>query len=188
MKGVNTELGLKAEWLQRRLLTTVAVFDAKQRGLATEAGFDPVAQQSYYEPRDVKSRGFEFEATGRVGAHTNLTAGFTRMELTGPAGNDIYEWIPRTIVSLRADTRLPGLARLKLGAGLRWQSDIFKTGAVRQDSYLLVNSFAAYELTKAATVRLNLDNLTDEKYLRTVQYGAIYGAPRQFSLALEYKL
>lgn len=188
MKGVNTEVGLKAEWLNRRLLTTVAVFDAKQKGLATEAGFDPVAQQSYYAPKDVHSRGVEFEATGRVAANTNLTAGFTRMELTGPDGNDIYEWVPRTIVSLRADTRLPALPKLKFGAGLRWQSDIFKVGAVRQDSYLLVNSFAAYELTPAATVRLNIDNLTDQKYLRTVQFGAIYGAPRQFSLALEYKL
>jgi len=188
MKGVNAEVGLKAEWLQRRLLTTVAVFDARQKGLATEAGFDPVAQQSYYEPKDVKSRGFELEVTGRVGPHTNLTAGFTRMELTGPDGSDIYEWVPRTIVSLRADTRLPGLPKLKFGAGLRWQSDIVKNGGARQDAYLLVNSFAAYELTRDATVRLNVDNLTDEKYLRTVQYGAIYGAPRQFSVSFEYKL
>ncbi|MFT3828458.1 MAG: TonB-dependent siderophore receptor [Opitutaceae bacterium] len=188
MKGVNAELGLKAEWLERRLLTTVAIFDAKQTGLATEAGFDPVAQQSYYEPKDVKSRGFELEVSGRVGAHTGVTVGFTRMELTGPGGADIYEWVPRTVISLRADTRLPGLPKLKLGAGLRWQSDIFKTGAARQDSYLLVNSFAAYDLTPSITVRLNVDNVTDEKFLRTVQYGAIYGAPRQFSLSLEYKL
>jgi len=188
MKGVNAEVGLKAEWLNRRLLTTVALFDAKQKGLATEAGFDPVAQQSYYAPKDVHSRGFEFEATGRVASNTNVTAGFTRMELTGPDGNDIYEWVPRTIVSLRADTRLPQLPTLKLGAGLRWQSDIFKASGARQDAYLLINAFAAYELTKRATVRLNVDNVTDEKYLRTVQYGAIYGAPRQFSLALDYKL
>lgn len=188
MKGVNAEIGLKAEWLNRRLLTTVALFDAKQKGLATEAGFDPVAQQSYYAPKDVHSRGFEMEATGRVASNTNLTAGFTRMQLTGPDGADIYEWVPRTIVSLRADTRLPALPKLKLGAGLRWQSDIFKAGGARQDAYLLVNSFAAYELTKRATARLNVDNVTDEKYLRTVQYGAIYGTPRQFSLAFEYKL
>jgi TonB-dependent siderophore receptor len=188
MKGVNAELGVKAEWLDRRLLTTVAIFDAKQKGLATEAGFDPVAQQSYYEPKDVHSRGFEFEVTGRLAANTNLTAGFTRMELTGPDGNDIYEWIPRTIVSLRADTRLPALPKLKFGAGVRWQSDSFKENGARQDAYLIVNVFAAYELTKNATLRLNVDNLTDEKYLRTVQFGAIYGAPRQFSVALEYKL
>lgn len=188
MKGVNTEVGLKAEWLKRRLLTTAAVFDAKQIGLATEDGFDAVAQSYYYAPKDVKSRGFELEVTGRVSPHTNLTAGFTRLNLTGPDGNDIYEWVPRTIFSLRADTRLPVLPKLKLGAALRWQSDVFKKLAVRQDSYLIVNSFAAYELTDAATVRVNIDNLTDKKYLRTVQYGAIYGAPRQFSLTLEYKL
>jgi outer membrane receptor for ferric coprogen and ferric-rhodotorulic acid len=188
MKGVNVELGLKAEWFQRHLLTTVAVFDAKQVGLATEDGFDPIAQRSYYAPKDVKSRGFELEVTGRVGPNTNLTAGFTHLNLTGPDGKEIYEWVPRTIVSLRADTNLFSLTKLKFGASLRWQSDIFKTGAVRQDAYLLVNSFAAYALTKAATVRLNIDNLTDRKYLRTVQYGAIYGAPRQFSLTLEYKL
>ncbi len=188
MKGVNFEVGLKAEWLNRRLLTTVAWFDAEQRGLATEAGFDPVAQQSYYEPKDVQSRGFEFEATGRLGEYTHLTAGFTRMDLTGPDGNDIYEWIPRTIVSLRAATRLPALPQLKFGAGLRWQSDIEKNGGARQDAYLLVDAFAAYELSQVATVRLNIDNLTDEKYLRTVQFGAIYGAPRQFSIAFDYKL
>ncbi|MFT3866949.1 MAG: TonB-dependent siderophore receptor [Nibricoccus sp.] len=188
MKGVNAEVGLKAEWLKRRLLTTVAVFDAKQIGLATEDGFDPVAQQSYYAPKDVKSRGLEFEVTGRVGPHTNLTAGFTRLKLTGPDGNDIYEWVPRTIVSLRADTRLPFLPKLKFGAALRWQSDVFKKLAVRQDSYAIINTFAAYELTDAATLRLNVDNLADKKYLRTVQFGAIYGAPRQFSLTLEYKL
>lgn len=188
MKGVNAEIGLKAEWLNRRLLTTVALFDARQKGLATIDGFDAVAQSYYYAPREVHSRGFELEATGRVASNTNLTASFTRMELTGPDGADIYEWVPRTIVSLRADTRLPSLPKLKLGAGLRWQSDIFKAGGARQDAYLLVNGFAAYELTKRATVRLNVDNVTDEKYLRTVQYGAIYGAPRQFSLALDYKL
>ncbi|WP_221030725.1 TonB-dependent siderophore receptor [Actomonas aquatica] len=187
MKGVNFEVGLKAEWLNRRLLTTAAYFDAEQQGLATEAGFDPVAQQSYYEPRDVRSRGFEFEATGRIGERTHLTAGITRMELTGPDGNDIYEWIPRTIVSLRADTRLAALPQLKFGAGLRWQSDVSRDGGARQDSYLLVNAFAAYELNRKATVRLNVDNVTDEKYLRTVQYGAIYGAPRQFSVAFDYK-
>ncbi len=188
MKGVNTELGLKAEWLDRRLLTTVAVFNAEQKGIATEAGTDPVTLQIYYEPKDVKSRGFEFEATGRIGANTNLTVGFTRMELTGPDGADIYEWVPRTIVSARADTRMPGLPKLKFGAGVRWQSDVFKNGAARQDSYLLVNAFASYQLTDAATVRLNVDNLTDEKYLRTVQFGAIYGAPRQYSVSVEYKL
>ncbi len=188
MKGVNAELGVKAEWLDRKLLTTFALFSAEQRGLATEAGFDPVAQQSYYEPRDVKARGFEIEASGRVGADTKLTAGFTTMKLTGPDGNDIYEWIPRRTLKLLADTRIAALPKLRVGSGLRWQSAVSKMAGASQDAYVLVDAFAAYELTDKATLRLNIKNLADKKYLRSVTYGAIYGAPRTAALTLEYKL
>lgn len=188
MKGVNAEVGVKAEWLGRKLLTTFALFSAEQRGLATEAGFDPVAQQSYYEPKDVKARGFEIEASGRIGADTKLTAGFTSMKLTGPDGNDIYEWIPRRTLKLLADTRIAALPRLRVGSGLRWQSAVSKMAGAQQDAYVLVDAFAAYELTDKATLRLNVKNLADKKYLRTVTYGAIYGAPRTAALTLEYKL
>ena len=188
MKGVNTEVGVKAEWLDRKLLTTFAVFSAEQKGLATEAGFDPVAQASYYEPRDVKTRGFEIEATGRVSADTKLTAGFTSMKLTGPDGNDIYEWIPRRTLKLLADTRVAALPKLRVGSGLRWQSAVSKIAGANQDAYVLVDAFAAYELTDKATLRLNVKNLLDKKYIRSVTYGAIYGAPRTAALTLEYKL
>lgn len=188
MKGVNTEVGVKAEWLDRKLLTTFAVFSAEQKGLATEAGFDPVAQASYYEPRDVKTRGFEIEATGRIGADTKLTAGFTSMKLTGPDGNDIYEWTPRRTLKLLADTRVGALPKLRVGSGLRWQSAVSKMAGASQDAYVLVDAFAAYELTDKATLRLNVKNLLDKKYIRSVTYGAIYGAPRTAALTLEYKL
>lgn len=188
MKGVNAELGVKAEWLQRQLLTTFAVFGAEQKGLATVAGFDPVGQQNWYEPKDVTSRGFEIEATGRIGASTNLTAGFTRLKLTGPDGNDIYEWVPRRTLNLRIDSRVPAIEKLRLGLGARWQSDVSKIGGAEQDSYVFADAFAALELTDAATLRFNVRNLTDKKYLRTVQFGAIYGAPRNFGVSLEYRL
>ncbi len=188
MKGVNAEVGVKAEWLDRKLLTTFAVFRAQQKGLATIAGFDPVAQQSFYEPKDVTSRGFEVEASGRVAADTRLSVGYTQIGLTGPDGNDIYEWVPRRTLKAVVDGRVPMLPKLKLGAAARWQSDIAKLGGARQDAYLVANGFAAYELTDAATLRLNVDNVFDKKYVRSVQYGAIYGAPRTASISLEYRL
>jgi outer membrane receptor for ferric coprogen and ferric-rhodotorulic acid len=187
MKGVNTEVGIKAEWLNRKLLTTFAVFSAKQKGLATIAGFDPVSQSNYYEPKDVTSRGFEMEATGRISADTQVTVGFTSLRLTGPDGNDIYEWVPRRTLKLRADTRVPMLPQLRVGAAVRWQSDVSKSAGARQDAYAVADAFAAYELTKKATLRLNINNLFDKKYLRTVEYGAIYGAPRSALLSLDYK-
>lgn len=188
MKGINAEVGVKAEWLDRKLLTTFAVFTAEQKGLATQAGFDAVRQQYYFEPKDVKAQGFEIEATGRVGPDTKLTAGFTSMKLTGPDGKDIYEWVPRRTLKLRGDTRVSMLPQLRVGSGLRWQSDVSKLNGASQDAYVLLDAFAAYELSDKATLRLNINNLLDKKFLRTVQYGAIYGAPRTAALTLEYKL
>lgn len=188
MKGVNLELGVKAEWLNRQLLTTFAVFGAEQKGLATIAGFDPVAQQNWYEPKDVKSRGFELEVTGRLDQATKLSVGYTQLKLTGPDGKDIYEWVPRQTLKLLAESRLPMLPQLTLGGAARWQSDVAKAAGARQAAFAVANAFAAYRISDAATVRLNVDNLFDKKYLRTVQYGAIYGAPRTASISLQYQL
>src|SRR5690606_38857805 len=103
-------------------------------------------------------------------------------------GNKIYEWVPRRTLKVRTDTRIAALPQLRVGAGVRWQSDVAKDGGAWQDSHALVDAFASYELSPAATLRLNAYNLTNKKYLRSVQYGAIYGAPRTVAVTLDYKL
>ncbi|MET0335769.1 MAG: TonB-dependent receptor, partial [Rhizobacter sp.] len=134
MKGVNTEVGVKAEWLDRKLLTTFAVFQAEQQGLAVIGGL--IGGFYWYEPKDVKSRGFELEVTGRLSADTKLTVGYTQLKLTGVDGAETSQWVPRRTMNLRADTRVPFLTGLRLGVGARWQSDVFRVGGARQDSYL----------------------------------------------------
>jgi outer-membrane receptor for ferric coprogen and ferric-rhodotorulic acid len=186
VKGVNAEIGVKAEWLNRSLLTTFAAFTAKQGGLATYAGLT-TSGTYWYEPKDVKSRGFEFEATGRVGKDTRVTLGYTQLRLTGPDGNDIYEWVPRNTLNFRVDSRIPMLPALRLGAGGRWQSDVSKVGSAKQESYLVVNAFAAYELGEAVTLRLNVNNLFDKKYVGGLAYGAIYGVPRNGLLSVDLR-
>jgi outer membrane receptor for ferric coprogen and ferric-rhodotorulic acid len=187
MKGVNREAGLKADWLDKRLLTTAAVFSAKQEGLATYEGLTG-AGQYYYMPKDVKSTGFEFEATGKIGRDANLALGFTRIKLTGPDGNDIYEWVPRTQVKARFDSSLPGLPALRLGLSTRWNSDVRKSGGARQDAYFVSDAFARYQITPAMSARLNVNNLFNQKYVTGIAYGAIYGEPRSAYLTLDYKL
>ena len=139
-----------------------------------------------YEPRDVKSRGVEFEATGRVGKDSKLTLGLTRLKLTGPDGADIYEWVPRTTANLRYDTLV--MPKWRAGFSARWQSEASKNPGARQGAYLLAHAFAAYEFSPAATLRLNVDNLFDKKYVGGLAYGAIYGAPRNAAIPLDYKL
>ncbi|MBT9494011.1 MAG: TonB-dependent siderophore receptor [Paucibacter sp.] len=195
MKGVNTEIGVKAEWLNKSLLSTFALFTAKQQGLATLAGkitdvptTDPLYNQEWYEGKDVDSKGLEIELSGRISKDTRLTLGFTRLILTGADGKDTSEWVPRNTVNFRVDSRMPMLPALRLGVGGRWQADVYKVGSAKQDAYLVANAFAAYELTQAATLRLNVNNLFDKKYIGGLVYGAMYGAPRNFAVTLDYKL
>jgi len=192
MKGVNQELGVKAEWLNKQLLTTLAVFRAEQHGLATLAGQARDTDNSlvdYYEGRDVKSKGIELEATGRIGKDTKLTLGATRISLKGSDGADTYEWIPRTTLNFMLDTRLLALPQLQLGIAGRWQSDASnKANGIRQDAYVLANAFASYDLNDRTTVRLNVNNLFDKKAIRGIAFGAIYSAPRNVAVSLDYKL
>jgi outer membrane receptor for ferric coprogen and ferric-rhodotorulic acid len=187
MKGVNTEAGIKAEWFNKSLLTTVAVFTAEQSGLATFVGLNDQGNY-WYQPKDVKAEGYELEATGHLPGDVRVTLGYTQLSLKGPDGKSIYEWIPRRTVNFLIDGAVPALPDLRLGVGGRWQSDIAKLGGPEQDAYFVANLFASYALTESANLRLNINNVTDEKYIRGLAYGATYGAPLNASLSFEYKL
>jgi outer membrane receptor for ferric coprogen and ferric-rhodotorulic acid len=186
-QGVNTEVGVKAEWLGGQLLTTAALFSAEQQGLATWAGRDSQGQD-YYEGKDVRSRGIELEASGRLGPDTLLGLGLTHMKLTGPDGRDIYEWVPRNTLRARFSTRLAALPQLRYGASVQWQSAASKAGGAHQGAYAVASAFAAWAVDEHTTLRLNVDNLFDKTYIDGLVYGAIYGAPRSATLSLSYAL
>ncbi|MFY9513214.1 MAG: TonB-dependent receptor [Rubrivivax sp.] len=192
-KGTNVEAGVKTDWLDKRLLTTVAVFSAKQTGLALPTGQTNAFGQAVYEAADyVKSEGVELEATGKVNTYIDLSFGFTRLKLSDRGGDsEILPWVPRRTATLSLMGRLPDVPGLKLGFSGRWQSDISNTESsgvtVRQDSYLVLGAFAAYQVSPAATVRFNVNNLTDKTYINTLRYAGYYGAPRNYQVSLGYK-
>lgn len=191
-KGVNYEAGIKAEWLDKRLLTTLAYFTAKQEGLATFAGYNNETLMNFYVPKDVESKGWEFEATGRLNEYTDLVFGYTHLKMDGEEGTLTYNWVPRRTANLMLSARLPSYNAVSFGIGGRWQSAISNTESysgqtVRQGSYAVVNAFAAWDFLENATLRANVGNLTDEKYINTLYQIGYYGAPRHWSLSLEYR-
>lgn len=191
-KGVNYELGVKAEWLDKRLLTTLAYFTAKQDGLATFAGYNIDTLMNYYVPKDVESKGWEFEATGKLNAYTDLVFGYTQLKMDGEEGTLTYNWVPRRTANLMLSARLPSYEALSFGIGGRWQSGIsnvesYSGQTVRQGSYAVLNAFAAWDFFENTTIRANVGNLTDEKYINTLYQIGYYGAPRHWSLSLEYR-
>ena len=59
---------------------------------------------------------------------------------------------------------------------------------IRQDGYALLGLMARYEFAPGWSATLNLDNLTDEKYLTSLYWGqGYYGAPRNYTLSLNWR-
>jgi outer membrane receptor for ferric coprogen and ferric-rhodotorulic acid len=190
-KGVNYEIGLKAQWLDQRLLTTLAWFNAKQENLGTFVGLNDHGNY-YYEGVDIESEGFEVEVVGRINEYLDLVFGFTSLELKDEQNADIYEWVPRRTVNLALTTKVPGLPALRLGVNGKWQSDISKvdeyTGVrIRQDSYARLNAFAKWDITEQMDLRVNANNITDEKYITSLYQIGFYGAPRNYSVSVGYR-
>jgi len=190
-KGVNYEVGIKADWLDGRLLTALALFSAKQENLATLAGVTDDLLW-YYEGRDVDSRGVEFEATGRLNDYVELVFGYTALKLDGADGGDSYPWVPRHTANLALSARLPALPSVRLGASGRWRSrtsnwDDGGIALLHQRAYGTINAFAEWSATDRLSLRANIDNITNEKYLTSMYYVGYYGAPRNYTLSLNWR-
>ncbi len=75
-KGKNYEIGVKASWLEGRLLSTLAAFTAEQKDLGIEAGINSFGNY-YYVGSDVDSKGVELELAGKIGQWTDVLLGAT---------------------------------------------------------------------------------------------------------------
>lgn len=196
--GSNAELGIKGEWRDGALNASLALFRARQRNLAEYAGFDPVTGRSYYAGADAESSGYEIEVSGRLRPGWWLNAGYTHLDLEDASGGDARTYVPRRTLRLSTALRVPRVEGLKLGASLRWQDDIHRDIAlldplgnpfrIEQDAYALLGLMASYQLGPRWSATLNLDNVTDEKYVPSLYWEqGFYGAPRHVSLSLDYR-
>lgn len=190
-KGVNYEVGVKADWFDGRVLTTLALFKADQEGLGVFAGVDPATAQYYYTGEDVKSQGYEIEISGWLNDYVSMNLGFTSLKLEDEEGEDTYKWVPRETVNLSLNVILPKLEDVTLGLGGRWQSktsrvDGYTSVNIKQDDYLVLDTYARWVVDEHSTLQVNIDNLTDEKYITSLYEIGYYAAPRTYSLSYSY--
>lgn len=199
-RGSNLELGLKAEVFDKALLATVALFKSRQDNLAS---FDRTVDDpndpndvpfSAYKGVDTRSHGVELELAGAITPGVKLTAGYTWLDVEDADGNATRTFIPRQLFRLAGSWQ--ALDALKLGASLSWQSGIHRDDVAgngtpvrtRQEAYALLDLMARYEFNKQWSATLNLDNVTNEKYLTSLYWSqSYYGAPRSASLSVDWK-
>lgn len=196
--GKNYETGIKADWLNSRLTTSLALFRIEQDNVAQTTNQiipNTANEQAYYAAQGTVSKGIEFEINGAVTDNLQMTFGATRYVAEDGDGKAVNPMLPRTSLKLFAAYNVPALRELTLGGGVNWQTHVWQDVAApqgngnwraEQGSYALVDLFGRYQFTKQFSVQANLNNLFDKSYDTSVSQYQVYGAPRNFSVTANY--
>jgi len=196
--GKNYETGVKSDWFDSRLTTTISLFRTELDNAPVDTGRYSESGSAIYETTDgVVSRGVEFEINGALTDNWQMTFGGTTYIAKDSKGEAYNSQLPRTSFNLFTHYRLPQFDKLTLGGGVNWQSKTWKdiggpegngTWRVRQGSYALVDLFARYDVTKNLSLQANLKNLFDKEYDENVgSSGIVYGEPRSYSVTASYR-
>ena len=191
LEGKNYEAGIKSEWLGKKLNSTLSIFRSKQDNIAEAAGTIPASSDAYYRGIKATTKGFEIDVAGEATDRLKVQGGYTAMSLDGEDGESVKTYVPRHTFTLATTYRVPMVEGLKVGMSVNWRGDIYREISgyrVYQESYALLDLMASYEIDKRTTLTLNVDNVTDRKYLTSLLWDqSFYGMPRSASLTLSWK-
>lgn len=188
--GVQYELGIKAELFAGRADASLAVFRIEQDNVAEASGTIPgTADIAYVGAKGLTSEGVEATLAGELLPNLQASLGYTYVDIEDPEGERARTFIPRHMVRAMSTYRLPFHDAMKVGARVSWQEAIYRDqGAgvtTRQDDYALVDLMASYDISDNLSASLNVNNITDEKYLNSLYWDQVYyGAPRNAMLTL----
>lgn len=217
MRGSNVEIGLKGELMGGKLNTAFALYRIEQEGKAVR---DPryefqtilyAGSCCYVGSGKVISQGFDVEVNGELTRGVNLYAGYTYNHNQDKTVNAAFSTItPRHSLKLWGTWQLPNEASAwKIGGGATIQSTQYVKGTAAslnaatglytgplvpfnytQSGYAVWNAMAQYRISPQWTVQMNLNNIFDTRYYRTVgssASGNYYGEPRNAMLTLRGK-
>ena len=193
--GKSYEAGVKADWFNTRLTTSLALFRIEQDNVASNTyTYLPSGESIYASEDGVVSKGIEFELNGALTDNWQLTFGATRYVAEDKHGRTFSGDQPRTTMKLFSRYQLPALPELTVGGGVNWQNKIMSDVAggpngrnhVTQGSYGLVNLFSRYQVSKNLALQANVNNLFDKKYYDYVGSYVVYGAPMNVSVSASY--
>lgn len=198
--GTQKEIGIKGEFLDGKLGTSLAFFNLRDKNRAiTDIAYPPAAN-FYLNAGEVESKGYEIEINGKPASGLDLSAGYTRLAtkyLTdrNSQGQVFSFRSPTHQLKLWANYSFPAastLAGLDLGAGVIAQSETQGTrgsaAKIADASYAVVNGRIGYRLDKTYSLNLQINNIFDRKYYASVGMNNTYnffGEPRSFMLTLK---
>ncbi len=188
-EGRNYEAGLKSALFARRLNTSLAVFKVDQKNYGFDDGFITGTFTQAHKGVEANSTGYELDASGEALPGLQLAAGYTQLRIEDKDGRKFLANTPKRLLRTSASYRIPAVEQLKVGASVNWQDDIRSENdaRIRQNAYTLVNLMARYEFSPRVSATLNVNNVTDEKYLTSLYWDqSYYGAPRHANVTLNW--
>jgi outer membrane receptor for ferric coprogen and ferric-rhodotorulic acid len=190
VEGNSKEIGLKGEFFDKALNASIALFKTAQKNTAETAGYSGAL--AYYEGIDTFSEGVEIDLSGKLTSRLQASAGYTQLSIKDKDGDDARTYVPRKIFRVSTTYRVPTIERLKIGATVNWRDDAYRVPeagvTIRQSAYALLNLMARYDFTDKVSATLNLNNVTDRKYISSLYWDqGYYGAPRNATLALNLR-
>lgn len=205
--GTNYEAGVKGEYFGGLLNASLAVFQVSQenRAMTDRSGPSPCpgsgATFCSRASGKVESKGVEFEVSGELTPGWQATAGYAYVSakyVTDSNAANIGKLfdpdLPRHQFKASTSYRLPGdLQRWRVGGSVTTQNAVYSSddASVQQGGYAVVGLHAGYQFDDHLSLRLNVNNVFDKTYLQGIGWtggGNTYGAPRNATLTLNYKL
>lgn len=188
VKGDSTEIGVKQALFNDDAVLTLALFESAQDNFGEWISRDETSGLNLYKGVNFESSGFEIELAGEVTEGLNISAGYTKLSVEDENGNDTRRFIPTQQLKLAVAYEVPFISGLRIGSGVNWQNAMYYGNTEVQKSYALIDVFAKYQLSNQVTLGLNVNNLSDEKYRLSPQWGqANYGASRNVMASLSWQ-
>lgn len=200
--GDNYELGIKGEWFQGRLNSSLALFRAVQKNTA-ETDYLSVCPTSsdgycYSDTGKTRAQGVEAEVSGELLERLQVFGGYTYTQTktlknidSAVEGGVSNSYVPRHMLRMWGDYQLDGaLSKWSVGTGVNAQSSNYRVQGIKleQAGYAVWNARLAYRLDDTWTVALNGNNVFDKHYYQTVgtaAWGNFYGEPRNFTVSVK---
>ncbi len=193
-QSYNYELGLKWEFLERRLSTSLALFRSERTNIsvATDTNGVPAAYG------DQRVQGIEAGVSGRVTRNWILFGGFTLLDSENRNSQNAVQdgselnWTPEYSGNLWTTYRLS--FGLTVGGGTQYTGksrvSLNRTSAATLPAHAIINAMASYEVNRQLSLRFNVSNVADKHYARALNNNsnrAYFGDPRAFLLSAEYR-
>jgi iron complex outermembrane receptor protein len=192
-KSKQWEAGLRYEFPSGDLMVSAAAFDLRKTNVRDYDLNDPTFS-SFTQAGEVRSRGIELEARGRITenlqgvlAYTYLDTEITKASDPAKIGNENAMAPPHQFAAW-LDYDVSDLVEgLSVGAGVRFNSSAYSTQYNLREtpSYAIADASLRYEVDQFE-VYLGVTNLFDEEYYGVCydSYGCTDGERRRISLSV----